>query len=194
MGKDLVNRVRNASSLMRGLQRLTPSYWGMLVAHLGFAACIMGVVVVSQFAVEKDLKMAPGETAEVAGYTFEFLELARVRGPNFIADEARVRVSKGSFSVDLAPQKRRYLASGQVMTEASIDAGIMRDLFVAMGEPIGPDGAWAIRLHYKPMVRWMWIGAVMMAIGAFATVLDKRYRVRRRAVKADAAVGAVHGL
>ncbi|MEM8662340.1 MAG: cytochrome c-type biogenesis CcmF C-terminal domain-containing protein, partial [Pseudomonadota bacterium] len=85
----------------------------------------------------------------------------------------------GQTIVSLAPQKRRYLASGQIMTEADIDAGLMRDLFVAMGEPVGDDGAWAIRLHYKPMVRWMWLGALMMAVGAFATVMDKRYRQAR---------------
>jgi cytochrome c-type biogenesis protein CcmF len=195
LARDLYDRLRGASTATRAVGRLTPSYWGMLVAHLGFAACIMGVVVTSQFAIEKDLKMAPGDTAEVAGYTFEFLEVAQVRGPNFVADEARFRVTRGDdFSVALAPQKRRYLASGQVMTEASIDPGVFRDLFVAMGEPIGQDGAWAIRLHYKPLVRWMWIGATMMALGAFATVMDKRYRTRSRATQPVGAQGAAHGV
>jgi cytochrome c-type biogenesis protein CcmF len=107
-----------------------------------------------------------------------------------VADEARFDVYEdGRLLVRLAPQKRRYLASGQVMTEAAIDDGMWRDLFVAMGEPIGNEGAWAIRLHYKPMVRWMWLGAVMMALGGFATVADKRYRQRRVARSAESEGG-----
>ena len=194
LAQDIWQRTRGASSAGRALGRLTPSYWGMVIAHIGFAACLIGIVVVSQFALEKDLKMQPGDTQEVAGYEFHFRELAQVRGPNFVADEARFRVTRGGeFVADLAPQKRRYLASGQVMTEASIDPGAMRDLYVAMGEPIGEEGAWAIRLHYKPMVRWMWIGATLMAFGAFATVLDKRYRTQR--ARSTAAVkGAADGV
>ena len=191
--RDAWYRVRGAASLGSGLRRLTPSYCGMLLAHLGFDACVLGVVATSQYNVERDLKMSPGDSETLAGYTFEFLELAPVRGPNFVADEARFRVTKDNELVAmLAPQKRRYLASGSVMTEAAIDAGVFRDLFVAMGEPIGSDGAWAIRLHYKPMVRWMWLGAIMMGFGGFATALDKRYRRQRRAATASAQ-GVLHG-
>lgn len=187
MARDFWFRVGGAAGFSRGLRRLTPSYWGMVVAHLGFAACIIGVVVTSQFAIEHDIKMSPGETDKLAGYDFRFIEVAQVRGPNYLADEARFEVTRdGELITLLAPQKRRYLASGSVMTEAAIDAGLLRDLFVAMGEPIGEDGAWAIRLHYKPMVRWMWIGALMMAIGAFATVMDKRYRRQRSSASAAA--------
>ena len=192
--RDLWYRVRGASSLAAGLRRITPSYWGMCLAHLGFAACITGVVVATQFSVEHDLKMAPGDVDSIAGYDFRFVELVSVRGPNFVADEARIEVSRDGRPVaNLAPQKRRYLASGQVMTEADIDPGLFRDIYVAMGEPVGDEGAWAVRLHYKPMVRWMWLGAILMALGAFTTVLDKRYRRVRAAVPAAAAGGAVHG-
>jgi cytochrome c-type biogenesis protein CcmF len=178
--RDLWYRVRTAASLAVGLRRITPSYWGMFIAHLGFAACVTGVVATSQYNIEHDLKMSPGDTEVLAGYEFRFVSLAPVRGPNFDADEARFEVRQGGELVaTLAPQKRRYLASGQVMTEAAIDDGLFRDLFVAMGEPIGQDGAWAMRLHYKPMVRWMWLGAIMMAFGAFTTVVDKRYRRQR---------------
>ena len=135
----------------------------------------------SQHAIEHDLKMQPGDTRTLAGYEFRFRELAAVRGPNFVADEARFDVHRdGELVAQLAPQKRRYLASGQVMTEAAIDPGLFRDLYVAMGEPIGDSGAWAIRLHYKPLVRWMWLGAIMMAVGAFSAALDKRYRRQRQ--------------
>ncbi|MEM1155756.1 MAG: heme lyase CcmF/NrfE family subunit, partial [Pseudomonadota bacterium] len=178
--RDLWYRVRQAVSFAAGLRRITLSYWGMFIAHLGFAACVVGVVATSQYSVEHDLKMYPGQSEVVAGYEFTLLEIVPVAGPNYVADEARFNVTRDNkMIVSLAPQKRRYLASGQIMTEADIDAGLMRDLFVAMGEPVGDDGAWAIRLHYKPMVRWMWLGALMMAVGAFATVMDKRYRRAR---------------
>ncbi|MDA8752549.1 heme lyase CcmF/NrfE family subunit [Halieaceae bacterium] len=181
--RDIAQKVRNAGSLGRGLRRLAPSYWGMVIAHIGFAATVIGVVATSQYNIEHDLKMRPGQVDTIAGYSFRFEEVVPVRGPNFVADEARFTVMRGGELVaELAPQKRRYLASGSIMTEAAIDAGLWRDLFVAMGEPIGEEGAWAIRLHYKPMVRWMWLGAILMAVGGFVTVFDKRYRRQRVAV------------
>lgn len=178
--QDFWRQVRAAPTVARGVRRLTPSYWGMLLAHLGFAACLLGVVVVTQFAQEKDLKMAPGDVQHLAGFEFHLLDVARVAGPNYVADEARVSVRRGDEEVALlAPQKRRYLASGQVMTEAAIDGGLMRDVYVAMGEPIGNEGAWAMRLHYKPLVRWIWLGAIFMGLGGLITVLDRRYRKRQ---------------
>ena len=192
--RDLWCRVKGASTLWYGLRRITPSYWGMFIARLGFAACVTGVVATSQYNIEHDLKMSPGDTEVLAGYEFRFVELAPVRGPNFIADEARFEVSRnGRIVARLAPQKRRYTATGQIMTEAAIGAGLFRDLYVAMGEPIGQDGAWAMRLHYKPMVRWMWLGAILVAAGAFTTVLDKRYRRQRSTRAAGAANEALHG-
>ncbi|GHD28959.1 heme lyase CcmF/NrfE family subunit [Halioglobus pacificus] len=189
--RDLRDKTRNAPSLARGLARLAPSYWGMVMAHLGFAMTIIGVVATSQYSVERDLKMVPGQVETVAGYTFRFDDLAAVRGPNYVADEARLSVTQdGEHVVNLAPQKRRYLASGSIMTEAAIDPGLWRDLYVAMGEPVGEQGAWAIRLHYKPMVRWMWLGAIFMGLGGLVTVADKRYRRRRAAV---AAPGGIDG-
>jgi cytochrome c-type biogenesis protein CcmF len=178
MLRDLAVRVRN------GRWRSIPaSYWGMQFAHLGFAAAVIGTVITSQYAVEHDIKMAPGDTFDIAGYHFVFNSLEPVRGPNYVADGANFTVSRGGETVAvLQAQKRRYLASGQVMTEAAIDAGVFRDIFIAMGEPLDEGRAWAIRLHYKPFVRWIWGGAIAMAIGGFMTLADRRYRrVRRRA-------------
>jgi cytochrome c-type biogenesis protein CcmF len=186
MLRDLVHRVRNAASLGAGLRRLSPSYYGMQMAHLGFAAAAVGVVLTSQYTIERDVKMSPGDSYEIAGYHFDFSELARVNGPNFVADEARFVVSTSAGGLPIArlnAQKRRYLASGQTMTEAAIDAGVWRDLFIAMGEPLD-DGAWAIRLHYKPFVRWIWGGAIVIALGGFLTLADRRYRSRRSPVPA----------
>jgi cytochrome c-type biogenesis protein CcmF len=191
MLRDLLNKVRNASSVAAGLRRLSPSYYGMQMAHLGFAVAIMGVVMATQYTVELDLKMSPGESHAIPPYQFRFDSLEQVRGPNFVADEARFTVTReGAPVATMAAQKRRYLASGQVMTEAGIDAGVFRDLFIAMGEPISGQ-AWAIRLQYKPFLRWVWGGAIAMGLGGFLTLADRRYRRARSAV-ADplAGVGA----
>ena len=178
---------RRMGGRARGLSRLTSSYLGMVIAHLGFAICVVGVVATSQYSQEHDLKMSPGDSRTLADYEFRFVEVAPVRGPNFVADEARFEVYReGLLVARLNPQKRRYMASGQVMTEAAIDAGLMWDLYVAMGEPVGEAGAWAMRLHYKPLVRWMWLGAIFMAVGAITAALDKRYRRQRNAVSSRA--------
>ena len=124
--------------------------------------------------------MIPGDSQTVAGYEFRFRGVDPVAGPNFDADQATFDVyRKGELLTTLTPQKRRYRASGQVMTEASIDPGLFRDLFVAMGEPVG-DQAWAIRLQYKPMIRWIWFGALLIGLGGLTTALDRRYRAVRR--------------
>lgn len=178
--QDFRERNKNVASLARALRRQSPSYWGMVLAHSGFAAAILGVVVTSQFSVERDLRMQPGQSETLAGYRFEYVETLRLRGPNYIADGIQFRVYRGDALVAaLLPEKRRYSASGSVMTEAAIDGGLFRDLYVAMGEPVGADGAWAIRLHYKPMVRWMWLGALAMGFGGLLTATDRRYRRQR---------------
>ncbi|MEE4108745.1 MAG: heme lyase CcmF/NrfE family subunit [Halieaceae bacterium] len=177
---DFRERSRNAPSLLRSLRRQSASYWGMVLAHAGFAAVVVGTVATTQYSIERDLRMAPGEAETLAGYRFEFDETLRLRGPNYLADAARFSVFRGDRPVaSMLAEKRRYLASGSVMTEAAIDAGLFRDLYVAMGEPVGSEGAWAIRLHYKPMVRWMWLGALFMGAGGLITTLDRRYRRRR---------------
>lgn len=177
--QDFMQRRRGAS-LGKSLRRQSASYWGMVMAHCGFAAVVVGVVVTTQYSIERDLRMAPGDSETLAGYRFEFVELLRLRGPNYTADGARFTIySEGQVVAELIPEKRRYLASGSLMTEAAIDAASFRDLYIAMGEPVGNDGAWAIRLHYKPMVRWMWLGALAMGIGGLTTVFDRRYRRAR---------------
>jgi len=193
LARDVWQRLRGAAKATHGLRRLTPGYCGMVIAHVGFAASVIGIVATSQYSIEHDLKMSPGDARELAGYDFRFVEVAQVKGPNFIADEARFDVTRNGEAVAvMRPQKRRYLASGQVMTEAAIDAGLFRDLYVAMGEPVGEGGAWAMRLHYKPLVRWMWLGAILMAVGGITAALDKRYRGARDSVR-ETKRAVVHG-
>ncbi len=173
---DRVHGIKNFTALVG---RLTPSYMGMVLAHCGFAITLLGVVVTHQNSQEYDLKMLPGDSKTLSGYTFLFAGVRSVEGPNFLAEEAIFEVStEGELVSTLLPQKRRYFSSDSIMTEAGIDPGFWRDLYVAMGEPIGSEGAWAIRLHYKPMVRWIWLGAILIGIGGIFTAFDKRYRHR----------------
>ncbi len=170
------DKVRHAKSLPAGLKRLSRSYYGMVIAHIGFACSILGVCIVSQYTEEKDLRMGPGEQVELAGYTFSFQGTRSVDGANYTSEQGIITVTKdGSVVNTLNPEKRRYKAGQQVMTEAAIDPGLWRDIYVALGEPLA-GGAWAVRLHYKPFVRWIWLGALLMAFGGALAASDKRYR------------------
>jgi len=191
--RDLWTRLATADTLSAGLRRIKPSYCGMFLAHLGFAFATLSVVVTSQYSEELDLRMVVGDSRELGGYQFMLVGVTQVEGANYVAQEGRVRVSRdGTQIATLLPQKRRYLARGSMMTEAAIDAGFFRDLYVAMGDPVGKDG-WAIRLHYKPLVRWMWLGALLMMAGALITVFDKRYRRPVKVTQATDVGVAVHG-
>ena len=171
-------------------RRLSPSFIGMATAHLGFAAVVLGAVVVTQLNEERDLRMAVGDAEALGGYRFELIEIGQRPGPNYSADYAVFDVTEaGQPIARLTPEKRRYFASGQIMTEAAIDASVWRDLYIALGEPIGED-AWAVRLQYKPMVRLLWLGALMIGLGALVTIFDRRYRAQV-ARSQSPAVGAV---
>jgi cytochrome c-type biogenesis protein CcmF len=180
--QDVHSKLRNAHTVMRGLQRLTPSYYGMLIAHMGFAVAVIGAGLTSAYTQERDLRMAVGEHVEFAGYDFLFSGTEPVRGPNYIAERGLISVSRNDkFIAELHPEKRRYNARrDQMMTEASIDAGVFRDIYVALGEPL-EKGAWAVRLHLKPFVRWIWFGGFLMGAGGALAAADKRYRLRRNA-------------
>ena len=160
----------------------TRGYIGMVAAHLGFAIVLVGVGVTSQFSRELDARLAVGERVTLGDVTWRFESLRRVPGPNYVAD-------RGVFSTDngkrLVAEKRRYNASRQVMTEAGIAPGFQRDLFVALGEPL-PDGAWGVRIGHKPLVRWIWFGAFLMAFGGVLAATDARYRRRLAPAVAEA--------
>ncbi|NEX17039.1 MAG: heme lyase NrfEFG subunit NrfE [Halochromatium sp.] len=167
------------------------SFYGMVVAHLGVAMFIVGVTMVSNHQIEKDLRMSPGDSHEMAGYRFEFLGAQKVNGPNYRADQGHFLVYRGERQIaELFPEKRSYLGGGMPMTEAAIDAGFFRDVYVSLGEAVG-GGDWALRLYYKPYVRWIWLGAALMALGGAIAVSDRRYRTARARSTAPAgAVGA----
>ncbi len=170
----------NVSSRLKSLTKLPGSYWGMQVAHIGIAVCALGVGLSSVYDVQKDVRMVPGDRVEVAGYEFTFDNLSFVQGPNFGASRAQISAYKNDRLVAvLHPEKRKYEARNQVMTEAALDAGLTRDLYVSLGEPLKGD-AWAIRLHVKPFVRCIWLGGLMIGLGGLLSVMDKRYRRRRK--------------
>jgi cytochrome c-type biogenesis protein CcmF len=169
-----------ASSRLKNLTKLPGSYWGMQVAHIGIAVCALGVGLSSVYDVQKDVRMVPGDRVEVAGYEFTFDSLDFVQGPNYGASRGQISAYKNDRLVAvLHPEKRKYEARNQVMTEAALDAGLTRDLYVSLGEPLKGD-AWAIRLHVKPFVRCIWLGGLMIGLGGLLSVMDKRYRRRRK--------------
>ncbi len=192
--KDLWRRIANGGDGGLKWRRLTPSFLGMALAHLGFAAVVLGAVAVSQENQERDLRMAVGDTETLGAYRFELMSLGQQPGPNYLADQAVFEVRRDQELIAvLVPEKRRYFASGQIMTEAAIDASLWRDLYIALGEPIG-EQAWAVRLQYKPMVRWLWLGALMIGLGALVTAFDRRYRSQRSTASAvEPGVAAVAG-
>ena len=157
----------------------------MNVAHLGIAVFVVGVTMVNSFQEENDVKMAPGETTHVAGYSFTFNGVKAVQGPNYLAAQGDFDLAvDGKFQKKMNPEKRTYQSSSMPMTEAAIDAGFLRDVYVSLGEPIDrdkPEGEWAVRVYYKPFVDWIWGGCLMMALGGLLAALDRRYRVKSRA-------------
>ncbi|OLU17379.1 c-type cytochrome biogenesis protein CcmF [Pseudomonas sp. PA1(2017)] len=183
--RDIQDKTRH-KGFFKGMASLGRSYWGMQLAHLGLAVCALGVILTSLGSFERDMRMAPGEAVELGGYRFVFEGAAHHEGPNFISDRGTVRIFDGEKQIAvLHPEKRLYTVQQSVMTEAGIDAGLTRDLFVALGEPLG-QGAWAVRIHIKPFVRWIWLGALMMGFGGFLAAADKRYRMKVKTRVRDA--------
>ena len=178
---DLWDKSASRQGRLHGLKRQSRSYWGMVLGHLGVAMVMAGATVVSNYGVERDVRMTPGDSAMVGDYEIVFTEIGERQGANFTAQYGSFNVFlNGKLVTDLHPEKRNYPVGMSVMTEADIDAGLFRDVFVAIGERISDD-AWAIRLQYKPLVRWLWLGSLVMAIGGFLAIADKRYRIRVKA-------------
>jgi cytochrome c-type biogenesis protein CcmF len=165
----------------KGTAGITRSALGMSVAHLGMGLFVIGVTVVSAFGVESDRALQSGESIEVAGFEFHMKQLSNVEGPNFSAIEAEVEIrDDGEYVATVRPQKRQYLVQKNWMTEAGIFPGMDKDLFVALGDQLG-NGGWSVRVQYKPLIRFIWLGALVMAFGGLIAISDRRYRVNVRA-------------
>ncbi|GHF77512.1 heme lyase CcmF/NrfE family subunit [Thalassotalea marina] len=175
--KDLRNQAQGKDGYQ--FSRVTLSQWGMTVAHMGIAVTIVGVTLVSVYEQEVSVKLHAGESYTVEGYKVTFNGIKPVQGPNYSAEQGQLQVEKdGEFVALLKPERRTYLVQTMGMTEAGIDPGLFRDVYVALGDPL-PEGAWAIRIHYKPFVRWIWLGAIFMSFGGLLAMLDKRYRRKK---------------
>jgi cytochrome c-type biogenesis protein CcmF len=158
--------------------RFTAEMLGMTLAHIGIAVFLVGALLTEGLSRQRELALQPGQSVELGRHAFRFDGVVRRQGPNYLADRGTVQVLRDGDAIALMhPEKRSYASGGQVMTESAIDAGLTRDLYVALGEPLG-GGAWAVRVHVKPFVRWIWLGAVLMALGGLVTATDKRFRRR----------------
>jgi cytochrome c-type biogenesis protein CcmF len=182
---DLYGRLvggRGRRGLAARVAALRPAYLGMQMAHTGVAVFVVAVAMVMTYEVERDVRLTAGESVEVAGYEFLFQGTRRVQGANYIAQRGIVEVSRdGRPFTTLYPEKRDYPSQEMPMTQAALNRGPMRDLYVSLGDPLG-GGAWVVRVYYKPYMTWMWSGCLLMAFGGLLAVTDRRYRlaVRRR--------------
>ena len=177
-------------TLWSRLRTQPAGYYGMLLAHCGVAVFIVGVTLVKGYESELDVKMAKGDVVSVAGYEVRFDSVSDVKGPNYMAARGTMTILRdGKELRKLYPEKRMYLAQRMPMTEAAIDAGFTRDLYVALGESVGVD-EWTVRVYYKPFVDWIWGGCLFMALGGFFAVIDRRYRVSATAAASTATAPA----
>ena len=177
----LVEKTKNSNSVILALRKAGVGFWGMWIAHLGLIVATTGVVLVSNFDLERDFRMGVGDSVEMSNYRFEMTELSNVRGPNYSSDKGTISVFRNDRQIaELHPEKRFYQVQRNVMTEAGIDGNLTRDLYASLAEPLDDERqVWSVRLQVKPFVRWMWFGALLMAIGGVLSVTDKRYRSAR---------------
>jgi len=172
------------------LRHIPRGFWGMVAGHLGLAVFVVGITLTSLYSTEKDIRLAPGESYELGGYTFDFAGVRELKGPNYTAYRGDLVASKdGQQVAEMHPEKRTYLVQTMPMTEAAIDAGLTRDLFVALGEDLG-NGAWSLRMYHKPFIRWIWLGALLMALGGGLAATDRRYRTLARRTRPTGAGAA----
>ena len=173
-----LSSVRHMGLRLRKPGRIGAAFWGQHLAHLGLAVVVLGVTGVKSFEVERDVRMGIGDVVTIGDFTFQFKSISEVPGPNY-------RASRGVFDVirdgqvieQLQPEKRRYFSSAMPMTEAAIDSGLWRDLYVSLGEVIQANPPeWSVRVYYKPFVPWLWAGVLLMTLGGLLAALDRRYR------------------
>jgi cytochrome c-type biogenesis protein CcmF len=191
VGTDLLERLKVGAgvggSVWTRARQIPRTMMGMMLAHLGIAAFAFGVSMVKTYEVERDLKMDVGDTTEIAGYVFTYRGVRDANGPNYAAAQGLVEVTRNGAPVaTMRPEKRIYRVQQNPMTEAAIDTGFTRDLYVSLGEPVG-DTAWIVRVYYKPFVDWIWGGCVLMALGGLLAATDRRYRAKREAERTETA-------
>ena len=176
MFKDIRSKIANKPTIAAGLRSLPVSYWGMTLAHFGFVMTMAGACLSSIYSIERSVLLQAGQSADLGAYNFRFEGTRPVQGPNFIADEATIVVSRGGeFYKNLYPQKRLYTSSGTPTSHMGIDGRFLRDLFTTLGDQ-RENGGWSMTVYVKPFVRWIWIGTIFIAFGGILAATDKRYR------------------
>ncbi|MGQ0287001.1 heme lyase CcmF/NrfE family subunit [Pasteurellaceae bacterium 22721_9_1] len=173
---ELKLRTTERHSFFVGISKLSRSQWGMTLAHLGVAMTIWGIAFSQNYSIERDVRMNVGDSVQIEDYRFQFQGISDANGPNYAGGKAQVDIYlHDKLETTLYAEKRFYTVSKMTMTEAAIDWGFSRDLYVALGESLG-DGSWALRLYYKPFIRWIWFGGLFMALGGLLCMFDRRYR------------------
>lgn len=173
---EMHQRATYRDTFWRGITKLSRSHWGMILAHLGVAMTVWGIAFSQNYSIERDVRMNVGDTVQIAGYDFTFEGISDANGPNYVGGKAQIDISRdGKHETTLYAEKRLYTVSKMPMTEAAIDWGFSRDLYAALGEKLD-NNAWALRLYYKPFIRWIWLGGLFMALGGVLCMFDRRYR------------------
>ncbi len=185
----LINRIKTlkvaTSTTLKALRAIPLAFYGMLLAHIGIGVFILGVTLVKGYESEQDLRMDVNDVAKIDGLAFRFNGVSEIAGPNYTSSQGDFTVTRGSdVLTTLKPEKRFYPVQGSVMTEADIHAGIIRDLYVSLGEPL-ENGAWSVRIYIKPFVQWIWGGCILMALGGLCALCDRRYRTASKQLVSD---------
>ena len=173
---------------MGRILRLPRADWGKLTAHTGFGVTIFAVAAMHAWQVEDIRTMQVGESFDLKGYTITLASVDKETGPNYFTTMARMEITRdGAAIATVYPEKRVYPVAGMPTTEAGIDYGFTRDLYLVIGDA-QDNGSWAVRSYFKPFANWIWGGALLMAIGGMISLADRRYRVaagaRARSIKA----------
>ncbi|CAH6880770.1 heme lyase CcmF/NrfE family subunit [Vibrio sp. 070316B] len=179
-GFELHERATHRHSFMKGLTKLPHSHWAMVCGHIGLAVTVIGIAMVQNYSIERDVRLAPGESYQLEEYDFLFTGVRDKDGPNYDGYIADFEITKeGKYINTLHAEKRFYTTAKSMMTEAAIDRGVTRDLYIAMGERLDDNKSWAVRIYYKPFVRWIWAGSLIMSLGGAIAISDRRYRFRK---------------
>jgi len=176
-------QIRNAPTIWQGLRGLSTSYYSMTIAHLGVAIVFMSAGLTSIYDMERRVILKPSGSQELFGHRYVFEGVEEIRGPNYVAMRGTVLVFKNDeLLTTLYPEKRHYLATGTPTTEAAIEGNLFRDLYVALNEAIEPldEGAWSITVYVKPFMQFMWLGFLITGLGGFMSLVDKRYRLKKK--------------
>ncbi|MCX7090877.1 MAG: heme lyase CcmF/NrfE family subunit [Legionellales bacterium] len=167
-------RVRQRLIRIKTGKKISGAFIGLVLAHLGFAVTGLGIIISNTYGLEDDVKLAPGEQTLFAGYTIQFVREEQMVGPNYHGTRTTFVISKQKHLATIYPEKRIYDVGNMPMTESAIDVNPLRDIYIAMGEPVGAN-AWTVRLYYKPLVRWIWAGGIMMFMGGCFALADRRF-------------------